>query len=80
VDLPTPSRRRLTLRTRVKEQGECNTKAISAIRRAVPAFAAGESVINGEEGGARKRHSDYAPTHPSWASVPNPLRSSMPLQ
>jgi hypothetical protein len=34
----------------VKEQGEDSTKAISAIRRAAPAFAAGEGVINGEEG------------------------------
>jgi hypothetical protein len=40
----------MTLRTKVKEQGEGNTKAISAIRRAAPAFAADEGVVNGEEG------------------------------
>jgi hypothetical protein len=50
VGLPTPSCRWMTLRTKVKEQGEGNTKAISAIRRAAPAFAADEGVVNGEEG------------------------------
>jgi hypothetical protein len=78
VDLPAPSRRRFTLRTRVKEQGEGNTKAISAIRRAAPAFAASEGVINGEEG-RRSSEETQRPTHPGRA-FPTRSGPSMPLQ
>jgi hypothetical protein len=49
VGLPTQSCRWMTLRTRVKEQGEGNTQAISAVNRATPAFTSGEGVVNGEE-------------------------------
>jgi hypothetical protein len=49
VGLPTPSCRWMTLRTRVKEHGEGNTQAISAVHRAAPAFTSGEGVVNGEE-------------------------------
>lgn len=59
---------------RVKEQGEGNTKAISAIHRAVPAFAAGEGTVNGV--GRRSSEETQRP----WPNQPILGERSQPLQ
>jgi hypothetical protein len=67
----------------VKEQGEGNTKAILAVHRAAPAFAAGEGVVDGEEGRGRSAEETQRlcadPTHPRRA-FPTRLGPSMPLR
>jgi hypothetical protein len=75
VCLPTPSCRWMTLRTRVKEQGEGNTQAISAVHRAAPAFTSGEGVVNCEE---ERRSSEE--THQQCADPPILSERSQPSQ